>query len=189
LCEGGDVDKTVGIIHIKDLYAARKLAATGRDLQRFARKLLYVPPTAHLEGLLHTLLERKCHMALVVDEYGGILGLVTLENILEELVGQIQDEFDQEKPLILQKAENIWVVDGALPLHELSELAGEPLAGEGIATASGWITQRLGGFPQAGDSITLAHCEITVTQMDGMRVATFQLIRQPAASAETSPPA
>ncbi|MCX8155377.1 MAG: hemolysin family protein [Verrucomicrobiae bacterium] len=189
LCEDGEVDKTLGVLHIKDLYAARKLAATGKDLLKFARKMLYVPPTARLEGLLHTFLERKCHMALVVDEYGGVLGLITLENILEELVGQIQDEYDQEKPLVLQKAENVWVVDGALPLHELSELAGEPLTGEGIATASGWITQRLGGFPQAGDSITLSQCEITVTQMDGMRVAAFQLIRRPPSSPEESSPA
>lgn len=187
LCEGGDVEKTLGVIHIKDLYAARKLATTGRDLLRFARKVMYVPPTAHLEGLLRSLLERRCHMALVVDEYGGILGLVTLENILETLVGQIQDEFDQEKPLVLQKADGVFVVDGALPLHELSELAGETLTGEGIATASGWITQRLGGFPQTGDSIILSKCEITVTQLDGMRVATFQLIRRPPPAADAMP--
>lgn len=187
LCTGGDVDQTLGILHIKDLYAARKLAATGRDLLRFARKAIYVPPSAHLEGLLHNLQKHRSHMALVVDEYGGILGLITLENILEELVGQIQDEFDQEKPLILQKTEAVWVVDGALPLHELSELVGEPLTGEGIATASGWITQRLGGFPQPGDSITLSQCEITVTQIDGMRVATFQLIRRPTSPATETP--
>src|SRR6516162_4073642 len=110
--------------------------------------LVYVPGTARLERLLQLLLDRKLHMAIVVDEYGGTLGLVTLENNLEELVGQIQDEFDQEKPLLAKTSETSWQVDGALPLHELEEVVGEPLEEEGITTASGWVTRRLGGFPK-----------------------------------------
>src|SRR5438093_145500 len=105
-----------------------------------ARKLIYVPETARLEKLLQLFLERKLHFAIVVDEYGGTLGLVTLENILEELVGQIQDEFDQEKPLLLRTSESAWEVSGALPLHDLEELVGEPLQEEGVTTVSGWGT-------------------------------------------------
>jgi CBS domain containing-hemolysin-like protein len=110
-------------------------------------------------------------MAIVVDEYGGTLGMVTLENILEELVGQIQDEFDQEKPLLVKTGENLWQVDGSLPLHELQEVVGEPLEEEGITTASGWVTQRLGGFPKSGDTVNLTGSEIRVDETDGMRVA------------------
>ncbi len=87
LCEGGDLDKTLGVIHIKDLYAMRLKARTGAELLPVARKLIYVPETAHLEKLLQLFLERKLHLAMVVDEYGGTVGMVTLENILEELVG------------------------------------------------------------------------------------------------------
>jgi magnesium and cobalt exporter, CNNM family len=151
LCEGGDLDKLLGVVHIKDLYAMRIMAHKGADLLPATRKLIYVPETARLEKLLHLFLERKLHLAMVVDEYGGTLGMVTLENILEELVGQIQDEFDQEKPLLVRTGDNTWEGSGTLPLHELEELAGGPLQEEGITTVSGWITNRLGGFPKAGD--------------------------------------
>ena len=97
LCEGGDLDKTLGVVHIKDLYALRDKARTAADLLFVARKLIYVPETARLEKLLQLFLERKLHFAFVVDEYGGTLGIVTLENALEALVGQIQDEFDSEE--------------------------------------------------------------------------------------------
>ena len=103
LCEEGDLDKTLGVVHFKDLYAVRAKAQRGADLAAVARKLIYVPETTRLEKLLELFLERKLHFAIVVDEYGGTVGMVTLENILEELVGQIQDEFDQEKPLLLRR--------------------------------------------------------------------------------------
>jgi len=100
LCEGGDLDRTLGVVHFKDLFAMRLKARSGADLTAVARKLIYVPETARLEKLLQLFLERRLHFAMVVDEYGGTVGMVTLENILEELVGQIQDEFDQEKPCL-----------------------------------------------------------------------------------------
>jgi len=112
-----------------------------------------------------------------VDEYGGTLGLVTLENILEELVGQIQDEFDQEKPLLIKLDRNVWEVAGNLPLHELGELIGEPLVEEGITTTSGLVTHRLGGFPKVGDVLTIGRCELRVEEMDGPRVARSKLTR------------
>jgi CBS domain containing-hemolysin-like protein len=182
LCEGGDLDKLRGVVHIKDLYAMRIKAHRGADLLPAARKVIYVPETARLEKLLQLFLERKLHLAIVVDEYGGALGMVTLENILEELVGQIQDEFDQEKPLVVRTGDNTWEGDGALPLHELEELAGEHLQEEGITTVSGWITLRLGGFPKVGDVLRAGTCELRVEAMSGMRVARFKLTR-PAVSA------
>ena len=177
LCEGGNLDKTLGIIHIKDLYAMRLKARRGAELLPVARKLIYVPETARLEKLLQMFLERKLHLAIVVDEYGGTVGMVTLENILEALVGQIQDEFDQEKPMVLRQDERTWELLGNLPLHELSELVGEPLAGDGVSTTSGWVTQRLGGFPKKGDVLALRHFELRVEEMDGPRVARLRLSR------------
>ena len=108
------------------------------------------------------------------------MGMVTLENILEELVGQIQDEFDQEKPLLARTGDNTWEAAGTLPLHELEELAGEPLREEGITTLSGWVTQRLGGFPKTGDVLAIGSCEVRVEEMDGMRVARLKLTKPPA---------
>jgi CBS domain containing-hemolysin-like protein len=190
LCENGDLDKTIGVVHIKDLYAARLKARSGADLRPACRKLIYVPETARLEKLLQLFLERKLHFAIVVDEYGGTIGMVTLENVLEELVGQIQDEFDQEKPLLLKKDERTWEVDGALPLHELAELIGEPLQEEGVTTTSGLVTLRLGGFPNEGDVLRLGPYELRVQTMDGTRVERLKLTRRPepesAAAAEAS---
>lgn len=175
LCEGGELDRAAGVVHFKDLYAMRLKGRGGADLRSVARKIIYVPETARLESLLHRLLDRKLHLALVVDEYGGVTGLLTLENIIEELVGQIQDEFDQEKPLMAKVGERTWELQGALPVHDLEELVGEPLAEEGVTTASGWVTQRLGGFPKQGDVITLANCELRVEEMDDRRVARLRL--------------
>jgi CBS domain containing-hemolysin-like protein len=179
LCENGDVDHTLGVVHFKDLFAQRGKVVTGADLKPFARKLVYVPETARLETLLRLLLDRKIHMAVVVDEYGGTVGMVTLENILEELVGQIQDEFDQEKPLVTRQDDGSWLLDGALPLHELAELAGEPLQEEGITTTSGFVTHRLGGFPKPGDILRLSHAWLRVETMDGPRVASLKLVVVP----------
>lgn len=177
LCEGGDLDKTLGVVHYKDLFAMRLKVRRGADLAPVAWKLIYVPETARLQKLLQLFLERKLHMAIVVDEYGGTVGLVTLENILEELVGQIQDEFDQEKPLLLKQGEQTWEVAGALPLHELAELVNEPLSAEGITTVNGWVTQHMGGFPKMGDVIPVGDFQLQVEEMDGIRVARLRLTR------------
>ncbi len=180
LAEDGDPDKTLGVVHIKDLFAMRMRARRGADLLPVARKIVYVPPTCRLERLLQLFLERKLHFAIVVDEYGGTLGIVTLENILEELVGQIQDEFDQEKPLIEKKGDE-WKIEGTLPLHELAELVGEELdADEEVSTTSGFVTHKLSGFPKQGDTLTLGTFELRVDQMDGPRVAQLTLKKLPA---------
>lgn len=175
LCEGGNLDKTLGVVHFKDMFASRFRARSGADLAAVARKLIYVPETARLEKLLQLFLDRKLHFAIVVDEYGGTVGMVTLENILEELVGQIQDEFDQEIPLIVKTAGDTWELAGTLPLHELSELVRESLQEEGITTVSGLVTHRLGGFPKPGDVLQLGDYVLTVEEMEGLRVAKLRL--------------
>ena len=178
ICEGGNLDRTLGVVHIKELFALRHNLRTGADLLPVARKLIYVPETARLEKLLQLLLERKLHLAIVVDEYGGTVGLVTLENIIEELVGQIQDEFDQEKPLLTRSSETTWEVAGALPLHELEALVGMALPAEGITTTSGWVTHQLGGFPKAGDVVKSGNCELRVEETDGSRVARLRVSKR-----------
>jgi CBS domain containing-hemolysin-like protein len=179
LSEGGDVNRTLGVVHFKDLFAMRLKARSGADLLPVTRKLIYVPETARLERVLQTFLERKSHLAIVVDEYGGTMGLITLENILEEIVGQIQDEFDQENPMLTRLNEDAWEVAGVLPLHDLEELIGETMREEGITTASGWVTQRLGGFPRPGDVVSIGNFELRVEELDGTRVARLKVVRKP----------
>lgn len=186
ICEEGDLDRTLGVIHIKDLYAMRLKVRTVADLLPVAHPLLYVPEVGSLERLLRLFLERRLHMAIVVDEYGATVGLVTLENVLEELVGPIQDEFDQEKPVLSRLADSTWEAAGTLPLHELSELVGEPLQVPGLATASGWLTHRLGGFPKAGDVVEVGPWRLTVLETEGARVTRFRMERAGAGTTDGS---
>ncbi len=178
LCDGGDLDQTRGMVHIKDLYAMRDKARTAADLLPVVRPLIYVPETARLEKLLPLFLDRKLHMAIVVDEYGGTVGVITLENVLEALVGQIQDEFDQEKSELTVMGENVWEASGTLPLHELEKIIGETQHEEAVATVSGWMTQKLGGFPKAGDVLTMGASELRVEEMDGPRVSRLKITKR-----------
>jgi CBS domain containing-hemolysin-like protein len=178
LCMNGDLDKMRGVIHIKDLYALRDKTSSATDLLPAARKLIYVPETARVEKLLQLFLERKSHFAVVVDEYGGTRGIVTLENALEALIGQIQDEFDSEKSELVRFGEHVWEATGTLPLHELEKIIGETQHDEGVATVSGWVTQKLGGFPKAGDALMVGAHELRVEEMDGPRVARLKIIKR-----------
>jgi CBS domain containing-hemolysin-like protein len=180
ICQEGDLDQTLGVVHIKDLYAMRLKARAAAELLPVTRKLIYVPASARLEGVLQLFLERKLHLAVVVDEYGSTVGMVTLEDVLEELVGQIQDEFDQEKPPVRILDDRSWEVDGSLPLHELAELVEEPLHEEGINTTSGWITHQLGGFPKTGDELQVGRFNLKVEELDGLRVARLRVTRRTA---------
>ena len=188
LCESGDLDKTLGVVHFKDLFALRHKARQAVELVPVARKIIYIPQTARLEKLLQLFLERKLHFAIVVDEFGGTVGMVTLENILEELVGQIQDEFDQEKPLLVQTGEHTWEILGTLPVHDLAGLVGEPLEEEGISTTSGWVTHRLGGgFPRVGNELILGNYVLRVEEMEGSRVARLRLEKTKEREAPVAP--
>ncbi len=184
LCVDGNLDRTLGVVHFKDLFHLRDRAKTGADLAPVARQLIFVPETARLERLLQLFLERKMHFALVVDEYGSTTGMVTLENILEELVGQIQDEFDFEKPRLTRHGDHEWDLDGALPLFELAELTGEEIEAGEVTTVSGWVTRQLGGFPRRSDRVSLGGFDLTVEEMDGLRISRVRLSRRPATVTE-----
>jgi CBS domain containing-hemolysin-like protein len=177
LCSEGNLDQTFGVVHFKDLFTMRSKAQTGQDLISVAKKIIFVPPTCRLEKLLQLFLDRKLHFAFVIDEFGTTLGMITLENILEELVGQIQDEFDQEKPLIRQIAPDRWSLDGAFPLHELNDIIGESFEEEDVSTTSGYVTHKLGGFPKPGDKLELGNFELVVDEVAGPQVARLTLTR------------
>jgi CBS domain containing-hemolysin-like protein len=182
ICLNGDPSQSLGVVHIKDLYAQRDKAQKASDLLPVARHLIYVPETARLDRLLRRFLEKKTHFAMVVDEYGITLGIVTLENVMEALVGQIQDEFDEEKTQLIQRSKNVWEVDGGLSLHELEKIIGPVPHDETVTTTSGWVTQKLGGFPRSADTIQVGDCELRVEELDGTRVSRLKVTR-------TEPPA
>lgn len=177
LCLASDPDQSLGVIHFKELFSMRDRLGSGADLEQIARPILYLSETARLERALGLLLKHKSHLAMVVDEYGTTVGMITLEDILEELVGEIQDEFDQEQPLVIRHEDGSLDVMGQLPLHELSEWLDTTIQEEGINTVSGWITHKLGGFPQTGDKVEEAGHVMEVVKVDGHLIERLRVMR------------
>jgi CBS domain containing-hemolysin-like protein len=167
LCRG-HLDNTIGLIHIKELVPLMR--DPNPDLLRIRRELIPVPEMMSLEKLLSLFLNKHAHLAIVVDEFGGTIGMVTLENVLEELVGDIQDEFDTEKEQFREINENEFSVDGALALYELRDLAGIELESADVSTIGGYVTHLLGHLPKAGEHVQIDNYLVTISQSDGRRV-------------------
>jgi CBS domain containing-hemolysin-like protein len=167
LCEG-HLDHTIGLVHIKDIL--RLVRTSDRDLHTIKRDLFPVPEMMSLEKLLTFFLSKHAHLALVVDEFGGTTGIVTLDNVIEELVGDIQDEFDTEKPEFRRLNANEFTVEGSLGLYELHDLAGLELENADVSTIGGYVTHLLGHLPKQGEQVRIEDYEVTITQTDGRRV-------------------
>jgi CBS domain containing-hemolysin-like protein len=167
LCRG-HLDDTVGLVHIKELVPLMRDPVP--DLMKIRRELIPVPEMMSLEKLLNLFLAKHAHLAMVVDEYGGTVGMVTMENVLEELVGDIQDEFDMETAEFRRINENEFVVAGGLGLYELRDLADIELENADVSTVGGYVTQLLGHLPKQGEQVPIEDYRVTVTQTDGRRV-------------------
>src|SRR5947199_5584417 len=163
-----NLDNTVGLIHIKELLPMMR--DPHPDLLKIKRDLIPVPEMMPLEKLLKLFLGKHAHVALVVDEFGGTVGMVTLENVLEELVGDIQDEFDSEKEEFRKINANEFTVDGALGLYELNEFAKLELESADVSTIGGYVTHLLGHLPKQGEQVKIGDYIVTVSQSDGRRV-------------------
>lgn len=172
LCRG-HLDDAVGLVHIKDLVG---LVRGGRgDLLAIKRELVHVPEMMPLENLLKFFLSRHAHLAVVVDEYGGAVGVVTLDNVLEELVGDIQDEFDTAESEYQQIGEGEFMVEGSLGLYELEDLLDIKIESTEVSTVGGYVTHLLGHLPRVGEKVAIDGYVITVTQTDGRRVVSVHI--------------
>src|SRR5437868_9581326 len=140
-----------------------------------------------LENLLRLFLGKHAHVAIVVDEFGGTVGLVTLEDVLEELVGDIQDEFDFEKEEFRKINANEFSVDGALGLYELNELAKLDLESADVSTVGGYVTHLLGHLPRQGEQVKIDNYLVTVSQSDGRRVNQLHFKKSSGGTAATVP--
>jgi len=167
LCRG-HLDNAAGLIHIKELMPMMR--DPHPDLMRIKRDLIPVPEMMSLEKLLNLFLTKHAHLALVVDEYGGTVGMVTLENVLEEIVGDIQDEFDSDKAEYRKINENEFTVVGSLGLYELRDLAGLELESADVSTIGGYVTHLLGHLPKQGEQVRIGDYLVTISQTDGRRV-------------------
>ena len=163
-----NVDNTIGLIHIKELLPMMR--DPHPDLMKIKRELLPVPEMMPLENLLRLFLSKHVHVAIIVDEFGGTVGLVTLEDVLEELVGDIQDEFDSEKEEFRKISANEFSVDGALGLYELNDFAKLDLDSPDVSTIGGYVTHLLGHLPKTGEQGKIDGYLVTVSEADNRRV-------------------
>lgn len=164
----GHMDNTLGLIHIKDLL---KLAGQkGASLQGIRRDLLPVPDKMPLDELLQFFLREHAHLALVVDEFGGGLGVAFMDNVLEQLVGDIHDEFDEQEQGFHRLNEGEFFVKGATGLYDLEDESGIELESSDVSTVGGFLTEKLGHVPRSGESVDVEGYRATVTRTDGRRV-------------------
>jgi CBS domain containing-hemolysin-like protein len=170
LCDG-TIDHVVGIVHVKDLFIAPPPSTGAPDLQTLARPPLYVPENAKIQQALALFQRQKFHLAIVVDEYGGTAGLVTLEDILEELIGDIQDEFDQEAPKVQTQPDGRLMLDAALTIAELETVTGaHEDIDEDVDTIGGLVQARLGRLARIGDTIRFGGRTLEVVRVKGRRI-------------------
>ena len=175
LCEG-HLDQTIGLVHVKDLI---RIARDEKpDLLSIKRDVNVIPEMMPLEKLLPFFLQKHTHIAVVVDEFGGTTGIVTLDNVLEELVGDIQDEFDREAPELHKLSENEFDVEGSLGLYELKDLVGLELESEDVSTIGGYVTAQIGHLPKEGEQTNIEGYKVTIVSTDGRRVEKLHFKRE-----------
>ena len=186
LAKGGNLDEIIGMVHLKDLLWFSQGASPSASIVPLARDVPVVPETVPVEALLDRFLKRRAHMALVIDEHGGTAGLVTLEDVLEEFVGEIQDEFDAEEHALIRPLEpGGWVIEGNAPLHRVSDALGVELDDEVDATTfGGYVVERLGRVPTPGTELEFHGYEAVVRSADRKRVKTVQVRRREASDDE-----
>lgn len=198
----GDLDHVLGVIHMKDLFwqlkelesgpsgqprservnpmiaggdiSAHPLSSGAGFLQTITRTAPFVPDTMRIDNLLREFQQKRIHLAMVVDEFGTTMGMVTFENVIEEIVGQVQDEFDQEAPMVRQTSASEFMLDGATSLSEANEVLGLKIESEAYDTIGGFILDELGRIPKPGDQVRLGEVLFTVGEMRKQRVHRVQ---------------
>src|SRR6478672_11380823 len=176
------IDEIVGILYAKDLLPFLKASTAERpSLRSILRTPVFVPESMSVDDLLHEFQRRKVHIAIVLDEYGGTAGLVTIEDLLEEIVGEIQDEYDEEEPLIVRLSDDEARIDGRADVDDLADLFDTNLGLEDpdeYDTVGGLIYHRIGGVPKPGDQVVVDGLTLTVETTDGRRVGKALAVRE-----------
>jgi CBS domain containing-hemolysin-like protein len=174
LCED-DLTTVIGMIHVKDVFRAGSYQNGRVDLRQLARKVPFLPVMLRLDQLLLEFQRNRVHLAMLLDEYGSVVGMVTLENVLEELVGPIQDEFDRETPLITSLAEGVFEVDASCPLDVLAETVGMEVPETDAETVGGLVLDLLGRLAKPGDSVVIDDHRLTVLRADPTRIRKIRI--------------
>ena len=174
-----DIEHVIGIINIKDLFLHQATSDTEIDARKIMKKPYYVPENKKLDKLLHQFKIRKHHLAIVVDEHGGVSGLITLEDALEEIVGEISDETDKEEPHIVKRKTKEWTVLGKADIDEINEIIGMDIPDlKEYDTFSGYVLNAIGRIPKENEKIAIESYIITVEEKDGNRIKKYTIKQQ-----------
>jgi putative hemolysin len=174
-----DIDHVIGIINIKDLFLHQVTSDTEIDARKIMTKPYFVPENKKLDKLLHQFKIRKHHLAIVVDEHGGVSGLITLEDALEEIVGEISDESDKEEPHIVKRKTKEWAVLGKADIDEVNEIIGMDIPDlKEYDTFSGYVLNAIGRIPKENEKIVIESYIITVEEKDGNRIKKYSIKQQ-----------
>ncbi len=172
------VDNVLGVLYIKDLLGLYRQGKTGEAVGNYLRPAYFVPETKRVGELLAEMQADRIHIAIVVDEYGGVAGIATLEDIVEEIVGEIQDEYDDaEEQLCTQVGEQEYIFLGKIDINEFNDIMGTDLSKSEAETLGGLIYSRFGGVPRAGEVITTDDILMTVEQVAGRRIRKVRVQR------------
>ncbi|MBN2874199.1 MAG: HlyC/CorC family transporter [Spirochaetales bacterium] len=177
------IDDVVGVLYVKDLLLA---IAKGEqiDLSTLIRKPFFVPESKRIDTLLREFKRRHVHIAIAIDEYGGVSGIVCMEDIIEEIVGDIQDEFDDEREDIVALGDAAWLCDARVNLEDLNEEIGVNLPTEGFDTLGGFVFDLFGKIPARYEKVSWQLFDFVIQEMDGHRIGAVKILRRPEAPEE-----
>lgn len=170
------IDNVIGVLYVKDLIKciAQKQEI---DLQKIIRKAFFVPESKRIDSLLREFKRRHLHIAIAIDEYGGVSGIVTMEDIIEEIVGDIQDEFDKEQEDILEISKNVWICDARVDLDDLNETLNANFPNEDFDSLGGFVFDLFGKVPVKYEKASWNEYDFIIQDMDGHRINQVKVIK------------
>ena len=169
------VDNVIGILHVKDAIKALVNNKTF-DINELVRKPFFVPVSKHIDDLLKEFRRKKIHIAIVVDEYGGVSGIVSMEDIIEEIIGDIQDEFDHETDDVVELSQGIWLCDARVNLEFLAEETNLELPADDFDTLGGFVFDLFGKIPVKNEKISYKDYDFIIQEMDGYKINTIKIV-------------
>ena len=171
----GSIDNVVGVLYVKDIIKAFAQEQTV-DLSKIYRKAYFVPESKHIDSLLREFKRKHLHIAIAIDEYGGVSGIVCMEDIIEQIVGDIQDEFDNERDDILAMGDNVWVCDARVLMDDLNETIGASFPTEDFDTLGGFVFDMFGRIPVKFEKATWKNYDFIVQDMEGHKINVVKII-------------
>ncbi len=170
------IDDVIGIAYIRDLMRLERDGRGDELVAEHLRSATFVPETKPVPALLREMQRERIHLVVIVDEYGGTAGLATLEDLIEELIGEIDDEFDKASATATKIDEHTFLVPGRMSIDEVDDLIGRELPKGGFDTVGGLLMDLLGAFPEAGESVDAPGATLTATEIDGRKIETVQIV-------------